>query len=84
MSLGLSPTNLLLHPLYLWGGITPVTYYRIKVSIGEAEFKGKATGDIEVRPGMTATADVKTGHRSVLSFILKPLTKTLNESLGER
>jgi adhesin transport system membrane fusion protein len=62
----------------------PVTYYRIKVSIGEAEYKGKAIGDIEVRPGMTATADIKTGLRSVLSFILKPLTKTLNESLGER
>lgn len=62
----------------------PVTYYRIKVSIGEAEFKGKVTGDIEVRPGMTATTDIKTGQRSVLSFILKPLTKTLNESFGER
>jgi len=62
----------------------PITYYRVKVNIGEREFKGKAAGDIEVRPGMTATVDIKTGGRSVLSFLLKPITKTLNESMGER
>lgn len=61
----------------------PLTYYRVKVNIGEAEYKEKAP-DIEVRPGMTATVDIKTGSRSVLSFILKPITKTLSESLGER
>jgi adhesin transport system membrane fusion protein len=61
----------------------PTTYYRIKVSIGEAEFKGKSKG-IEVRPGMTSTVDVKTGDRSILSFILKPITKTFFESFGER
>lgn len=60
-----------------------VTYYRVKVNIGEAEFKEKAH-DIEVRPGMTATVDIKTGARSVLSFILKPITKTLSDSFGER
>lgn len=60
-----------------------VTYYRVKVNIGEAEYKDKAH-DIEVRPGMTATVDIRTGARSVLSFILKPITKTLSESFGER
>lgn len=60
-----------------------VTYYRVKVNIGEAEFKEKSH-DIEVRPGMTATVDIKTGARSVLSFILKPITKTLSDSFGER
>lgn len=61
----------------------PLTYYRVKVNIGEAEYKEKAP-DIEVRPGMTATVDIKTGSRSVLSFILKPITKTFSESFGER
>lgn len=62
----------------------PMTYYRVKVSIQETEYKGKVATDIEVRPGMTATVDVKTGSRSILSFILKPITKTLVQSLGER
>lgn len=61
----------------------PVTYYRVKISIGEAEYKEKAR-DIEVRPGMTATVDIRTGARSILSFLLKPLTKTLSDSFGER
>lgn len=62
----------------------PLTYYRVKINILESEFKGKASGDIEVRPGMTATVDIKTGSRSILSFLLKPITKTLNSSFGER
>ena len=62
----------------------PVTYYRIKVNIGEKELKGKAAADIEVRPGMTATVDIKSGDRSVMSYLLKPLTKTLTSSFGER
>lgn len=62
----------------------PLTYYRVKINILESEFKGKAPGDIEVRPGMTATVDIKTGSRSILSFLLKPITKTLNSSFGER
>lgn len=62
----------------------PVTYYRVKVNIQEGAFKGKAADDIEVRPGMTATVDIKTGGRSILSFILKPITKTFTQSFGER
>lgn len=63
-----------------------IPYYRIKVAISQNEIRahsGKADG-IEVRPGMTATVDVQTGKRSVLSYLVKPLTKTLSESLGER
>lgn len=33
---------------------------------------------------MTATVDIKTGSRSILSFILKPITKTFTQSFGER
>lgn len=62
----------------------PITYYRVKINIGENEYRGKAASNIEVRPGMTATVDIKTGNRSVLSFLLKPVVKTLSESLGER
>ena len=33
---------------------------------------------------MTATIEIKTGQRTVLQYITKPLTKTLSQSLGER
>lgn len=62
----------------------PSTYYRVKVNIGENDFLGKKSQDLEVRPGMTATIDIKTGDRTVLSYILKPITKTLGDALGER
>jgi adhesin transport system membrane fusion protein len=62
----------------------PMTYYRVKVSIQEKEFKGDKSAEIEVRPGMTATVDIKTGKRSVLSYLTKPITKTFTESFGER
>ena len=62
----------------------PNIYYRVKVAIDKKEFKGEKADQIEVRPGMTATVDIKTGSRSVLSFLLKPLSKTLGGALGER
>lgn len=62
----------------------PTTFYRVKVNILESSFKDKVPSEIEVRPGMTATVDIKTGSRSVLLFILKPLAKTFMQSFGER
>ena len=62
----------------------PSIYYRVKVAIDKNEFKGDQAQQIEVRPGMTATLDIKTGSRSVLSFLLKPLSKTFGDALGER
>ena len=63
----------------------PMTYYRVKVAITEKDFKrSERVNDIEVRPGMTATVDIQTGKRSVLSYLTKPLTKTFTEAFGER
>ncbi len=61
-----------------------MVYHRIKINIGEKELMSKSANDIEVRPGMTATVDIKSGDRSVLSYLLKPITKTLGNSFGER
>jgi adhesin transport system membrane fusion protein len=64
------------------GGV--ITYYRVKVSISEKDYKNTKSGDIEIRPGMTATVDIQTGKRSILSYLIKPITKTFTESFGER
>ncbi len=63
----------------------PMTYYRVKVAIHEKDFRNsERASDIEVRPGMTATVDIQTGKRSILSYLLKPVTKTFTEAFGER
>ena len=59
------------------------SYYRVQIRISGAEFDGRAN-DIIIRPGMTASVDIKAMERSVLSYLTKPITKTLSEGLGER
>lgn len=58
-------------------------YYRVQIRIGDAEYADRAK-DIVIRPGMTATVDIKARERTVLSYLTKPITKTLSEGLGER
>jgi adhesin transport system membrane fusion protein len=48
------------------------------------EFLGERANDIEIRPGLTAQVEIKALERTVLSYLTKPITKTLNQSLGER
>lgn len=58
-------------------------YYRVQIRIKEAEFKDRGD-EIVIRPGMTATVDIKAMDRTVLSYLTKPITKTLSQGLGER
>lgn len=58
-------------------------YYRVQIRISGAEFADRAD-EIVVRPGMTASVDIKGMERTVLSYLTKPITKTLSEGLGER
>ncbi|GAA0315946.1 HlyD family efflux transporter periplasmic adaptor subunit [Psychrobacter aestuarii] len=58
-------------------------YYRVLIVITGAEFAGRSD-EIVIRPGMTASVDIKAMERTVLSYLTKPITKTLSEGLGER
>ncbi|WP_410472544.1 HlyD family efflux transporter periplasmic adaptor subunit [Faucicola mancuniensis] len=58
-------------------------YYRVQVHIKGAEFQGRGK-DIVIRPGMTATVEIKALERTVLNYLTKPITKTLSEGMGER
>ena len=62
----------------------PMTFYRVRVTITGKEFKGHKSDEIKLRPGLTATVEIKALDRTVLSYLTKPLTKTINQSLGER
>lgn len=59
-------------------------YYRVQIKIREQNLVSKKQERIEIQPGMTALVEIKTGQKSVLQYLTKPITKTLNESMGER
>jgi adhesin transport system membrane fusion protein len=61
-----------------------VPFYRVHVRTQGRKFSGRPDANLEILPGMTATVEVKTGKNTVLSYLLKPIVKTLKESMGER
>lgn len=61
-----------------------LTYYRVHVSTSAKPVKTSTGRTLDILPGMTAQVDIRTGDRTVLEYLLKPLRKTLTESLGER
>jgi membrane fusion protein, adhesin transport system len=63
---------------------TEQPYYRVQVKTGGQGMFTASHERIVIQPGMTATIEIKTGQKSVLRYLTKPITKTLSESLGER
>jgi len=57
-------------------------YYRVVIDAQrtDLQYKGKP---LPILPGMTALVDIRTGDRSVLSYLLRPLLKS-REALQER
>ena len=56
--------------------------YRLQVRIADSLSSLAARG-IHIRPGLVASAEVKTGKRSVASYVLNPILRTTDESLRE-
>lgn len=63
-------------------------YYRVHVRPLQSQAGQpvhSSTGrKLDVLPGMTAQLDIRTGERTLMDYLLKPLRKTLNESFRER
>lgn len=59
-------------------------YYRVHIRTSGRTFSKKPHTNYEILPGMTATVEIKTGQKTVLQYLIKPLVKTVSESLGER
>jgi adhesin transport system membrane fusion protein len=59
-------------------------YYRVQIQTTVRTFSGRPNETFEIQPGMTATAEIVTGHSTVLRYLFKPVIKTVEESLGER
>lgn len=60
------------------------TYYRVRLSPKTIPVVSTIGRSLDILPGMTAQVDIRTGDRTLMDFLLKPLRKTLSESFGER
>ena len=65
------------------GGQTQ-SFYRVKVQLPRAQLLNPKARDILLKPGMTVSLDIRTGTRSVLSYIAKPVFKAFGGALIER
>ena len=59
-------------------------YYRVRIRLTNNEFNGAKAKEIQLRPGLTASVEIKAMERSVLSYLIKPISKIFSQSMGER
>ena len=67
-------------------GNTPTpAYYRAQVRLDADQAKANPKlADMPLRPGMTSTVDIRTGSRSVLQYLAKPIFKAFGGAMNER
>ncbi|ELY4035600.1 HlyD family efflux transporter periplasmic adaptor subunit [Cronobacter sakazakii] len=58
-------------------------YYRVYVRTKSAELKNRNGKRYPILPGMVANVEIKTGQKTVLDYLIKPLNK-VKEALRER
>ena len=61
----------------------PSVYYKVNIRLAKEQTNPKAQLS-EIKPGMTASIDIRTGTRNLLNYLMKPVIKTLGNSLNER
>ncbi len=59
-------------------------YYKAQVTTSVHNLNSHKGKNIVTQPGMTATVELITGNNTVLKYLLKPVIKTVSESLNER
>ena len=59
-------------------------FYRVHVRTDGKRFSAVPDKDLQILSGMTATVEIRTGKNTILNYLLKPIAKTLVESMGER
>lgn len=61
------------------------TYYRARARVNEdATDVNPKLANLQLRPGMTATVDVRTAKRTVLQFMAKPILRAFSGALTQR
>jgi membrane fusion protein, adhesin transport system len=59
------------------------TYYLIKVRTNANALRHKDR-DLPIIPGMIADVEIKTGQKTVMQYLLKPVTRMQQQALRER
>lgn len=57
-------------------------HYRAQVELNDLDFRNLPP-DFALRPGMRVLADIKLGRRSVLEYVLNPVTRVISDSMHE-
>ena len=60
-----------------------IFYYRVFIRTSSDELRNKAGKRFAIVPGMIATVDIRTGEKTVLDYLIKPLNRA-SEALRER
>lgn len=66
------------------GGQKASPFYRVRVKLEGKNFVGLGPEPVKIQTGMTSIVEIITGKNTVLSFLTKPVMKTVHESMGER
>lgn len=64
-----------------------LTYYRAQVALdwpATEQHGSQRIKPADIKPGLTATADVLTGTRSLLSYLMKPISRAFSGALTQR
>lgn len=58
-------------------------FYKVKIEVDTAAMRPKRGEKIELQPGMTAMAEIKTGTNTVFEYLTKPILKTADQAMTE-
>lgn len=58
-------------------------YYRAEITLEQAHL-GRDPRQLLIIPGMTVQADIKTGSKTILDYLLRPISRGFNQAFQER
>lgn len=58
-------------------------YYRAEIGL-EKDHVGEQPGRNQVMPGMLAQADIRTGSKTLLDYLMRPVSRGFNSAFRER
>ena len=59
------------------------TFFRVRVGINAEQINVRAQ-KILLRPGLEATIDIRSGRRTIMHYLTKPINRVFDESLNEK
>jgi len=59
-------------------------YFQVKLRTTKSSLVSREGKELPIKPGMQASVDIITGEKTVLAYLLKPITKARQNALTER